>query len=47
MSLVVANAINGDYAVIGVDQDTETDRRTVDSLNAGIFPVIADNPNKS
>jgi nucleotide sugar dehydrogenase len=42
MSLVVANAINGDYAVIGVDQDTETGRGTVDSLNAGIFPVVAD-----
>jgi hypothetical protein len=32
MSLVVANAISGDYAVIGVDQDTETGRRTVDAL---------------
>jgi UDP-N-acetyl-D-mannosaminuronate dehydrogenase len=37
MSLVVANAVNGDYAVIGVDQDTETGRRTVDSLNAGVW----------
>jgi nucleotide sugar dehydrogenase len=44
MSLVVANAINGDYAVIGVDQNTEAGRRTVDSLNAGIFPIIADDP---
>jgi nucleotide sugar dehydrogenase len=44
MSLVVANAINGDYAVIGVDQDTETGRKTVDSLNAGIFPITADDP---
>jgi nucleotide sugar dehydrogenase len=44
MSLVVANAINGDYAVIGVDQDTEAGRRTIDSLNAGVFPIAADDP---
>jgi nucleotide sugar dehydrogenase len=44
MSLVVANAINGDYAIIGVDQDTEAGRRMVDSLNAGIFPITADDP---
>jgi UDP-N-acetyl-D-mannosaminuronate dehydrogenase len=30
MSLVVANSINGSYAVIGVDQDTEAGHRTVD-----------------
>jgi UDP-N-acetyl-D-mannosaminuronate dehydrogenase len=42
MSLVAANAINGDYAVIGVDQDNETGRRTVDMLNNGTFPIIAD-----
>jgi nucleotide sugar dehydrogenase len=44
MSLVVANAINGSYAVIGVDQDTEAGRKTVDSLNAGVFPITADDP---
>jgi nucleotide sugar dehydrogenase len=44
MSLVVANAINGDYAVIGVEQDNETGRRTVDFLNSGIFPITADDP---
>ncbi|GHT82987.1 NDP-sugar dehydrogenase [Spirochaetia bacterium] len=44
MSLVVANAINGNYAVIGVDQDTDRGRRTVDSLNSGIFPIAADDP---
>jgi UDP-N-acetyl-D-mannosaminuronate dehydrogenase len=44
MSLVVANAVNGDYAVIGVDQDSETGRRTVDSLNSGVFPITADDP---
>jgi UDP-N-acetyl-D-mannosaminuronate dehydrogenase len=44
MSLVLANAINGNYAVIGIDQDTEAGRKTVDSLNAGIFPIVADDP---
>jgi nucleotide sugar dehydrogenase len=44
MSLVVANAIDGNYTVIGVDQDTEVGRRTVASLNAGIFPITADDP---
>jgi nucleotide sugar dehydrogenase len=44
MSLVVANAVNGDYAVLGVEQDTEAGRRIVDSLNAGIFPVAAGDP---
>ncbi|MDR2094357.1 MAG: nucleotide sugar dehydrogenase [Treponema sp.] len=44
MSLVVANAVNGNYAVIGVDRDTEAGRRTVDSLNAGIFPIVANDP---
>ncbi|GHT86926.1 NDP-sugar dehydrogenase [Spirochaetia bacterium] len=44
MALVVANAINGNYAVIGVDKDTDMGRRTVDSLNSGIFPITADDP---
>jgi nucleotide sugar dehydrogenase len=44
MSLVAANAVNGKYAVIGVDQDTKAGRRTVDSLNTGIFPIAADDP---
>jgi nucleotide sugar dehydrogenase len=44
MSLVVANAVNGNYAVIGVDRDTEAGRKTVDSLNAGVFPIVADDP---
>jgi nucleotide sugar dehydrogenase len=44
MSLVVANAINGNYAVIGVDQDNEPGRRIVDSLNRGVFPIEADDP---
>jgi nucleotide sugar dehydrogenase len=44
MSLVVANAINGDYAVVGIDQDTDAGRRTVDLLNSGIFPITANDP---
>jgi nucleotide sugar dehydrogenase len=44
MSLVVANAVNASYAVIGVEQDTETGREIVDSLNGGTFPVTADDP---
>jgi nucleotide sugar dehydrogenase len=44
MSLVVANAVNGEYAVIGVERDTEAGRRIVDSLNAGVFPIAADDP---
>jgi nucleotide sugar dehydrogenase len=44
MSLVAANAIHGNYAVIGVDRDTEAGRKTVDALNAGVFPIVADDP---
>lgn len=42
MSLVVANAIHGEYIVIGIDQDTESGRKTVNLLNNGIFPIAAD-----
>ena len=44
MSLVVANALNGDYLVIGIDQDTEIGLKTVNILNNGEFPIIADDP---
>jgi len=44
MSLVIANAVNGDYTVIGIDQDTDTGRKTVASLNNGVFPIVADDP---
>jgi nucleotide sugar dehydrogenase len=44
MSLVVANAVNGGYAVIGVEQDTESGRKTVNLLNNGVFPIVADDP---
>jgi hypothetical protein len=44
VSFVVANTINGNYTVIGVDQDNETGRRAGDSLNAGIFSIVVDDP---
>jgi nucleotide sugar dehydrogenase len=42
MSLVVANAINGDYAVVGVDLPSQHER--LDALNNGVFPIVADDP---
>ena len=44
MSIVVANAANERFAVIGVDQDSERGRQTVDSLNSGVFPIVASDP---
>ncbi|MDP7196486.1 MAG: nucleotide sugar dehydrogenase, partial [SAR202 cluster bacterium] len=41
MSLVCANAINGDYAVIGVDVPNEGGKKIIDDLNNGIFPLVA------
>ena len=44
MSLVCANAINGDYAVIGVDLPREDTFWKIKSINEGLFPVIASDP---
>ena len=44
MSLVCANAINGDYAVIGVDLPTKNTFWKIKSINEGLFPVIASDP---
>jgi len=44
MSLVCANAINGDYAVIGVDSPTKRGNKITDDLNKGIFPLVAEDP---
>jgi UDP-N-acetyl-D-glucosamine dehydrogenase len=41
MSLVCANAIDGDYAVIGVDLPTRASYWKIESINAGRFPVVA------
>ena len=45
MSLVCANAIDGDYAVIGVDLPRkEILFGKIKSINEGLFPVIASDP---
>ena len=41
MSLVCANAINGDYAVIGIDLPTKDSYWKIASINDGIFPVTS------
>ncbi len=44
MSLVCANAITEEYAVIGVDLANEDTYWKIKSINDGIFPLIADDP---
>lgn len=44
MSLICANALGDEYAVIGVDLPTEESYWKVISFNQGIFPLIADDP---
>ena len=44
MSLVCANSISDEYAVIGVDLPTENSLWKIKSINEGIFPLIADDP---
>jgi nucleotide sugar dehydrogenase len=44
MSLVCANAIKGDYAVIGVDLPTDQGKKIIDCLNNGKFPLVAEDP---
>lgn len=44
MSLVVANALTEEYAVIGIDLPTPSSWWKIQSINEGIFPVIADDP---
>ena len=44
MSVVCANAINEEYAVIGIDIPAEESYWKIASLNNGIFPIIADDP---
>lgn len=44
MSLVVANALAGEYAVIGVDVPTAGSYWKIRSINEGQFPVVADDP---
>ena len=44
MSLVCANALTEDYAVIGVDLANENTYWKIKSINNGIFPLIANDP---
>ena len=44
MSLVCANAIEGDYAVIGVDLPRKDTFWKIKSINEGLFPIIASDP---
>jgi len=44
MSLVCANAIKGDYGVIGVDLPNAQGKKIVSKLNNGIFPFKAEDP---
>ena len=42
MSLVCANSLTSDYAVIGVDLDHKQTRNKIEDFNNGIFPLTAD-----
>src|SRR5258706_13993213 len=44
MSLVVANALTEEYAVIGIDLPTPFSYWKIQSINEGAFPVVADDP---
>ncbi len=44
MGLVVANAVAGDYAVLGIDLPSESSYWKICSINEGVFPVLAGDP---
>lgn len=44
MALVCANALNEEYAVIGVDLPSENSYWKIKSINDGVFPLVADDP---
>jgi len=44
MSIVCANALTEEYAVIGVDLANENTYWKIKSINDGVFPLIADDP---
>lgn len=44
MSLVCANGVTEDYAVIGIDLPTENTFWKIKSINEGVFPLIAEDP---
>ena len=44
MSLVCANALHEDYAVLGVDKDNDRGNKIIDMLNEGVLPIKAEDP---
>ena len=44
MSLVCANSITEEYAVIGVDLPTDNSIKKINALNSGEFPLVAEDP---
>ena len=44
MSLVCANAITEEYAVIGVDLPNKDTYWKIKSINEGVFPIISSDP---
>ena len=44
MSLVCANSFREEYAVIGIDLPNENTYWKIQSINDGVFPLIADDP---
>lgn len=44
MSLVIANALTEEYAVIGIDLPREYTYWKIKAINEGTFPVVADDP---
>jgi UDP-N-acetyl-D-glucosamine dehydrogenase len=44
MSLVCANALTEEYAVIGIDLPVPNSYWKIKSLNDGVFPLVADDP---
>src|SRR5690625_1010687 len=44
MSLVCANALNAEYAVLGLDLPRPETFWKICSLNEGVFPLLAEDP---
>ena len=44
MSLVCANAISEEYAVIGIDLPNPKSSKIINDFNSGKFPLAADDP---
>lgn len=44
MSLVCANSIENNYAVIGIDVPSENSYWKIKSINDGLFPLVAEDP---